>query len=73
MTGWNSIPGTLLQTIGPRGFLRFNLVLGGTSVVAVLNLVFWLITVLCSPSYWEKTYHGLADSPAHGAEQAAAT
>ncbi|MCX8562252.1 hypothetical protein OS122_15260 [Mycolicibacterium mucogenicum] len=47
--------------------------LGGTSVVAVLNLVFWLITVLCSPSYWEKTYHGLADSPAHGAEQAAAT
>jgi cellulose synthase/poly-beta-1,6-N-acetylglucosamine synthase-like glycosyltransferase len=139
-------PLRLLQTIGPRGFLRFNLVLGGTPVVAVLNLVFWLITVLWflgqpavvedifpwyvyfpalialilgngatlymnlvalreddrsdllwaaltvpvfwammsiaaakglyqlvrSPSYWEKTYHGLADSPAHSAEPAAA-
>lgn len=39
-------PLKLLRTLGPRGFLRFNLVLAGTPVIAVLNLVFWLITVL---------------------------
>lgn len=39
-------PRELLRTIGLRGFLRFNLVLAGTPIVAVLNLVFWLITVL---------------------------
>jgi cellulose synthase/poly-beta-1,6-N-acetylglucosamine synthase-like glycosyltransferase len=39
-------PVRLLRTIGLRSFIRFNLVLGGTPVIAVLNLVFWLITVL---------------------------
>jgi cellulose synthase/poly-beta-1,6-N-acetylglucosamine synthase-like glycosyltransferase len=137
-------PIRLLRPIGPRGFLRFNLVLGGTPIGAVLNLAFWLITVLWflgqpalvedifpwyvyfpalialvlgngatlymnlialreddrsdllwaaltvpvfwammsvaaakglyqlirSPSYWEKTFHGLSDAPAHPAESA---
>lgn len=39
-------PVRLYRTIGFRSFLRFNLVLGGTPVVSVLNLVFWLITVI---------------------------
>ncbi|WP_349269758.1 N-acetylglucosaminyltransferase [Mycolicibacterium parafortuitum] len=39
-------PRELLRTLGVRAFIRFNLILGGTPVVAVLNLFFWLITVL---------------------------
>ncbi len=39
-------PVRLLRTLGLRGFVRFNLVLAGTPVIAVLNLAFWLITVL---------------------------
>ncbi len=39
-------PRALLRTLGPRAFIRFNLILGGTPVVAVLNLFFWLITLL---------------------------
>ena len=39
-------PVTLLRTIGLHSFIRFNLVLAGTPIIAVLNLVFWLITVL---------------------------
>jgi glycosyltransferase XagB len=39
-------PLALLRTIGPRSFIRFNLVLAGTPIIAVLNLAFWLITVL---------------------------
>ncbi|BBY79983.1 glycosyltransferase [Mycolicibacterium pulveris] len=39
-------PVQLFRTIGLRGFVRFNLVLGGTPIVAVLNLAFWLITIL---------------------------
>ncbi|MGV0642569.1 glycosyltransferase [Mycolicibacterium sp. XJ879] len=39
-------PVQLFRTIGLRGFVRFNLVLGGTPIVAVLNLAFWLITLL---------------------------
>lgn len=39
-------PLKLYRTLGPRAFLRFNLVLAGTPIVAVLNLVFWLITIL---------------------------
>jgi glycosyltransferase XagB len=38
-------PVKLFRTLGPRSFLRFNLVLAGTPIVAVLNLLFWLITV----------------------------
>lgn len=38
-------PRKLLQTIGFRNFLRFNLVLAGTPIIAVLNLMFWLITI----------------------------
>ncbi len=39
-------PRDLLRTLGPRAFIRFNLILGGTPVIAVLNLFFWLITLL---------------------------
>ncbi|MDH6244791.1 glycosyltransferase [Mycobacterium sp. OTB74] len=39
-------PLKLYRTIGFRSFLRFNLVLAGTPVISVLNLLFWLITVL---------------------------
>ncbi|MCV7227440.1 glycosyltransferase [Mycolicibacterium komossense] len=39
-------PIRLLRTIGFRNFVRFNLVLAGTPIIAVLNLLFWLITAL---------------------------
>jgi cellulose synthase/poly-beta-1,6-N-acetylglucosamine synthase-like glycosyltransferase len=39
-------PRQLLRTIGFRSFVRFNLVLAGTPIIAVLNLVFWLITMV---------------------------
>jgi cellulose synthase/poly-beta-1,6-N-acetylglucosamine synthase-like glycosyltransferase len=39
-------PLELYRTIGWRSFVRFNLVLAGTPIIAVLNLAFWLITVL---------------------------
>ncbi len=39
-------PRELLATLGWRSFIRFNLVLAGTPIIAVLNLLFWLITVL---------------------------
>jgi cellulose synthase/poly-beta-1,6-N-acetylglucosamine synthase-like glycosyltransferase len=39
-------PVALLRTLGPRSFVRFNLVLAGTPIIAVLNLLFWLITML---------------------------
>lgn len=39
-------PVKLYRTLGLRSFLRFNAVLAGTPIIAVLNLVFWLITVL---------------------------
>lgn len=38
-------PRRLLHTLGLRGFIRFNLVLAGTPIIAVLNLLFWLITM----------------------------
>ena len=39
-------PRQLYRTIGFRSFLRFNLVLAGTPIIAVLNLLFWFITAL---------------------------
>lgn len=39
-------PVRLLRTIGLRSFIRFNLVLAGTPIIAVLNLAFWLITLV---------------------------
>ncbi|MEZ0342879.1 glycosyltransferase [Mycobacterium sp. pV006] len=39
-------PVRLFRTLGLRSFIRFNLVLAGTPVVAVLNLLFWLITLV---------------------------
>ncbi len=39
-------PMKLFRVLGPRSFLRFNLVLAGTPIIAVLNLVFWFITML---------------------------
>jgi glycosyltransferase XagB len=34
------------RTLGLRSFVRFNLVLAGTPIIAVLNMLFWLITIL---------------------------
>ncbi|MEN3222681.1 glycosyltransferase [Mycolicibacterium porcinum] len=39
-------PLKLYRTLGLRSFVRFNLVLAGTPIIAVLNLLFWFITVL---------------------------
>lgn len=39
-------PVKLYRTLGLRSFIRFNLVLAGTPIIAVLNLLFWFITVL---------------------------
>ena len=39
-------PVKLFRTLGLRSFVRFNLVLAGTPIIAVLNMLFWLITVL---------------------------
>lgn len=39
-------PRQLLATIGLRPFIRFNLVMAGTPIIAVLNLLFWFITLL---------------------------
>ncbi|WP_458319508.1 glycosyltransferase [Mycolicibacterium brisbanense] len=39
-------PLKLYRTLGLRSFIRFTLVLAGTPIIAVLNLLFWFITVL---------------------------
>lgn len=39
-------PRQLLRTIGLRPFVRFNLVMAGTPIIAVLNMLFWFITLL---------------------------
>jgi hypothetical protein len=36
----------LYRTLGLRSFVRFTLVLAGTPIIAVLNLLFWFITLL---------------------------
>jgi glycosyltransferase XagB len=60
-------PIRLLRTIGYRNFLRFNLVLAGTPVIAVLNLAFWLITVmwfLGQPGVIEEAFPPIVYFPA---------
>ena len=39
-------PVQLLREVGLRGFLRFNLFVGGTPTLALLNPVFWALTIL---------------------------
>ena len=39
-------PVKLFRILGFRSFIRFNLVMAGTPIIAVLNLAFWLITAL---------------------------
>jgi len=39
-------PWSLYSELGWRGFLRFNLFVGGTPLLALLNPVFWLLTLL---------------------------
>lgn len=34
------------KSVGPRSFVRLTLILAGTPIIAVLNLLFWFITVL---------------------------
>ncbi len=39
-------PVQMWKSVGPRSFLRLTLILAGTPIIAVLNLLFWLITLL---------------------------
>ena len=39
-------PARLRRELGTAGFLRFNLLIGGTPLVVLLNPIFWLVTVL---------------------------
>jgi cellulose synthase/poly-beta-1,6-N-acetylglucosamine synthase-like glycosyltransferase len=39
-------PRQLLHELGLRPFLQFNLFVGGTPVLAILNPIFWLMTVI---------------------------
>jgi cellulose synthase/poly-beta-1,6-N-acetylglucosamine synthase-like glycosyltransferase len=39
-------PVQMWRSVGPRSFIRLTLILAGTPIIAVLNLLFWLITVL---------------------------
>ena len=60
-------PMRLLRTIGPRSFLRFNLVLAGTPVIAVLNMGFWLLTLvwfLGQPAVVETVFPPMVYFPA---------
>ena len=60
-------PVKLFRMIGPRSFLRFNLVLAGTPVIAVLNMIFWLITLvwfLGQPALVEDVFPSFVYFPA---------
>lgn len=50
-------PVELYRTLGLRNFVRFNLVLAGTPIIAVLNLLFWLIT-----TFWFLGQPGLIEA-----------
>ncbi len=39
-------PVEMWRSVGPRSFIRLTLILAGTPIIAVLNLLFWLITML---------------------------
>lgn len=39
-------PVQMWKSVGPRSFVRLTLILAGTPIIAVLNLLFWFITVL---------------------------
>lgn len=39
-------PVLMWRSVGPRSFVRLTLILAGTPIIAVLNLLFWLITAL---------------------------
>lgn len=39
-------PVAMWRSVGPRSFVRLTLILAGTPIIAVLNLVFWFITIL---------------------------
>jgi cellulose synthase/poly-beta-1,6-N-acetylglucosamine synthase-like glycosyltransferase len=39
-------PRELMRTIGAGNFLRFNLLMAGTPIVAVLNMLFWYLTLV---------------------------
>lgn len=39
-------PVLMWRSVGPRAFVRLTLILAGTPIIAVLNLLFWFITIL---------------------------
>jgi cellulose synthase/poly-beta-1,6-N-acetylglucosamine synthase-like glycosyltransferase len=45
-------PVRLYRAIGPRGFLSFQCMVGGTPLVLLLNPVFWLLTLAWVVSSW---------------------
>ena len=47
-------PRRLLEQLGWRGWLDFNLFVGGTPVLSLVNMVFWALTVV-----WFSTHAGL--------------
>jgi cellulose synthase/poly-beta-1,6-N-acetylglucosamine synthase-like glycosyltransferase len=45
-------PVALLRALGPRGFLGFQAMVGGTVLVLLLNPFYWALTVLWFASHW---------------------
>jgi len=39
-------PGQTWRDLGPRGFVQFNLFVGGTPIIALLNPLFWTLTIV---------------------------
>lgn len=39
-------PVQMWKSVGPRSFVRLTLILAGTPIIAVLNLLFWFLTIL---------------------------
>ncbi|MFN8517218.1 MAG: glycosyltransferase, partial [Thermomicrobiales bacterium] len=45
-------PVALARALGPRGFLGFQAMVGGTVLVLLLNPLYWALTVLWFASHW---------------------
>jgi cellulose synthase/poly-beta-1,6-N-acetylglucosamine synthase-like glycosyltransferase len=39
-------PRRLWRELGPRGFIGFNLFVGGTPIIAIINVLFWSLTAI---------------------------
>jgi cellulose synthase/poly-beta-1,6-N-acetylglucosamine synthase-like glycosyltransferase len=55
-------PRGLWNDLGPRGFLEFNLFVGGTPIMALVNPIFWLLSILwfvTKPVFIEAIFPGV--------------